>query len=115
MHNVERFHAECQSLLIFELHPIECWALPDLFIEPPSLSGICRYCLAAIIYHGNNHFAAQILLPDQTLWKYDGQLNGGAPVSEGIWPVVEPVLLIHWNSMTAHMYLYTHKKTPVSQ
>lgn len=114
LRNVEQSHAECQSLLIFELHPIECWALPDLFIELPSLSGICRYRLAAIIYHGNNHFAARIILPDQTLWKYDGQLNGGTPVSEGLWAAAEPVSLTRWNSMTAHMYLYVHDEKPVS-
>lgn len=105
-------HGECQPLLMFELHPIECWALPDLFLDPPTTSNNCRYQLAAIIYHGNNHFAARLLLPDLTLWKYDGQLNGGAPLLDGSWSTIEPNSLMHWNSMTAHIYLYVHIAFP---
>lgn len=106
-------HSGCQPVLAFELHPIECWALPDVLLQTPSVSKTCQYRLAAIIYHGNNHFAARLLLPDLTLWKYDGQLNGGTPVYDGAWSSADPASLMHWNSMVAHMYLYVHNNPSI--
>src|SRR5260370_24841669 len=36
-----------------------------------------HYRLGALFYYGSNHFTSQILQQNESVWSYDGMINGG--------------------------------------
>lgn len=108
----------CHPILIFELDSNNTCVRPTLDLILPCTSNQCHYNLAAIIYYGNFHFSARLLLAGTSLWKYDGRCNGGTPVLETC-NVTElcreneiGVLssLTQLGTSNAHAYLYIHSQ-----
>lgn len=77
---VEHIH----KVLYFELQlgNIKMAEIPPL-INIPQLMHSQQYRLAAIIYHGFNHYTARFILINGDIWNYDGRINKGTPRLEG--------------------------------
>lgn len=72
---------------------------------------LCSYRLAGIVYHGNFHFSSRLFLPDDTVWVYDGQINGGYATLEVNLTPDYTVELATLNGKKAHVLVYAHSAT----
>jgi hypothetical protein len=77
------FYYQPPQLLTLEVVPM---SLPALFPSPtltvPSETGDVVYNLRGIIYLGSYHFSARLVDGDDSVWQYDGRLNGGVPTAD---------------------------------
>lgn len=105
---------QCCPIIFFEVPPANVLIYPSPYLAIPCTSYKCRYRLAAIIYHGDFHFCARLLLHNHSLWMYDGQTNNGTPILEhpdfGAWHAQggSLSLLTSLGSKKAHIYIYVH-------
>jgi hypothetical protein len=69
------------SLIVFELanHVLHI----DLLIDLQPCNGNHRMRLAGVVYYGQHHFTAQIILSDGQIWFYDGIVTGNHLVYSG--------------------------------
>jgi hypothetical protein len=72
--------AEMPSLIVFEFGDQVLHI--DFFIDPqPNIGHKMR--LAGVVYYGQQHFTAQIILSDGQIWFYDGITTGRSLVYSG--------------------------------
>ena len=76
---------------------------PSPQISIPTLNRKAYFILRGIVYLGDFHFSARLLLSSD-IWCYDGQLNDGRPFidSQNI-----PLDIQSFGGKSAHVYIYT--------
>ena len=80
--------------------------LPSMIITFSTTESVCdQYQLRGIIYCGQLHFTAQLIMKDNMVWGYDGQYNMGIPFEDQKDADDEHKLVI-FQGQHAHIYIY---------
>lgn len=101
----------CKPYVYFEIHPDLPCVQVSKTLTIPCMKELCSYRLAGIVYHGNFHFSSRLFLPDDTVWVYDGQINGGYATLEVNLTPDYTVELAALNGKKAHVLVYAHSAT----
>jgi hypothetical protein len=71
-----------------------------------------HYFLRGIIYYGQLHSTAHLIMMENVVWTYDGQLNMGIPIRKDS-STNDVEWLMTLQSGKAYVYVYQHMSHPV--
>jgi hypothetical protein len=87
--------------------PYSVFPSMTLTLTSGNMANSSFYQLRGIIYHGDLHFTARLIMMDHITWNYDGQRNTGIPLKDD--SVADDVSkLTTLQGRRAYIYIYQH-------